>query len=1083
VTYTPAANYYGSDSFTFRVNDGFENSDSATISITVNAVNDAPAANSGTLTTTQNTSQSGTLSATDIESNPLTYSIVANGTKGTAVVTNASTGAYTYTPNAGASGFDSFTFKANDSAADSNTATISVTINDVTAPTVTINQAAGQADPTNGSTINFTVIFSESVSNFVTGDVSLSGTAGATTGTVTGSGTTYTVAVTGMTTSGTVIATVGAGVATDAAGNANTTSTSSDNTVTRDIAVPTSSISAPGNGTTITGSSATIAGTASDVGASVAKVEISIDSANWVQATGTTNWTYDWTGIISGAHTIRSRATDTAGNVETPGAGVSVTASILIPSAVTVSGRTLNVGGSAFTVKGVNYSPVPVGESPEAMEPYGDYFTPEYSALWTRDMPLIRTMGANTLRISWWNPLADHKSFLDAAYNSGTDPIYVIAGFHINAGLDIDPASPANVRSQLINDFADMVNQQKNHPAILMWAIGSNLNVPSAYGNSPEELTNLFSLIDAMADAAHAEDSSHPVTAPMSDYYFSDIVAAYNEAVSLDLWSINVYRGGNFGKLFTQFTAATNTLPKPLVITEFGIDAWDDYSGSEDELTQAEYAWWLWKDIAANSSTCVGGIYMEFTDEWWRDSLSADMFCTPGTSSEHNYCGHETYYSPDGYVNDEWRGIMRIADNGGNPDAVEPRIAYDTLRTLYRNLPAVESVSLSADLSSPQVKNTTVTLSATPTGGSGTYAYQFWIYNYDVKQWTLGQDWGTLDSFHWTPGTTGHYMIEVRVKNAGNPGGYEARTGITFNVYPAEAVSLLALSSALPSPQVKNTTITITATPTGGGTDLRYQFQVFNSDTRQWTMGQDWGSAGSFPWYPTVAGHYLIRGYVKSDGSLLSYEAKGDIYININPAEAVSSLALSSDLPSPQVKNTTITITATPTGGADLRYQFQVFNFETRQWSMGQDWGSSGSFPWYPTVAGHYLIRGYVKSNGSLMNYEAKFDLNFDVYPAAPVSSLELSADLPSPQVKDTTITITATPTGGGTDLRYQFQVFNFDTRQWAMGQDWGSSSSFPWHPTVAGRYLIRGYVRSYGSLLGYEAKTDLYFNADPVGP
>ena len=67
---------------------------------------------------------------------------------------------------------------------------------------MTINQAAGQADPTNASPINFTVVFSESVTGFATGDVTLSGTAAATTGTVTGSGTTYNVAVSGMTGSG-----------------------------------------------------------------------------------------------------------------------------------------------------------------------------------------------------------------------------------------------------------------------------------------------------------------------------------------------------------------------------------------------------------------------------------------------------------------------------------------------------------------------------------------------------------------------------------------------------------------------------------------------------------------------------------------------------------------------------------------------------------------------------------------------------------------------------------------------------------------------------------------------------------------
>ncbi len=46
---------------------------------------------------------------------------------------------------------------------------------------MTINQAAGQADPTNTSPINFTVVFSESVSNFTGADVTLSGSAGATT--------------------------------------------------------------------------------------------------------------------------------------------------------------------------------------------------------------------------------------------------------------------------------------------------------------------------------------------------------------------------------------------------------------------------------------------------------------------------------------------------------------------------------------------------------------------------------------------------------------------------------------------------------------------------------------------------------------------------------------------------------------------------------------------------------------------------------------------------------------------------------------------------------------------------------------
>ncbi len=105
---------------------------------------------------------------------------------------------------------------------------------DSTPPSVTIEKAAGQADPTSASPINFTVVFSESVTDFATGDVKLSSstTPGTLVGTVTGSGTTYNVAVSGMTGSGNVIASIDAGVAHDAAANPNTASTSLDNSVT-----------------------------------------------------------------------------------------------------------------------------------------------------------------------------------------------------------------------------------------------------------------------------------------------------------------------------------------------------------------------------------------------------------------------------------------------------------------------------------------------------------------------------------------------------------------------------------------------------------------------------------------------------------------------------------------------------------------------------------------------------------------------------------------------------------------------------------------------------------------------------------
>ena len=125
VTYTPNANYNGPDSFTFKANDGLGDSNIATVSITVNPVNDLPVADDQSVTTDEDTAVSITLTATDPDDDTLTYSIVSWPSNGMLTGTAPSV---TYTPNANYNGPDSFTFKANDGAADSNTATVSITV-------------------------------------------------------------------------------------------------------------------------------------------------------------------------------------------------------------------------------------------------------------------------------------------------------------------------------------------------------------------------------------------------------------------------------------------------------------------------------------------------------------------------------------------------------------------------------------------------------------------------------------------------------------------------------------------------------------------------------------------------------------------------------------------------------------------------------------------------------------------------------------------------------------------------------------------------------------------------------------------
>ncbi|MGE5703723.1 MAG: Ig-like domain-containing protein, partial [Clostridia bacterium] len=83
-------------------------------------VNHPPVATDKTTSIQSNVTIVGTLPVTDSDGDPLTFKIVKNGSKGTAVITNEETGAFTYTADPNAVGYDTFTFQASDGQADSN---------------------------------------------------------------------------------------------------------------------------------------------------------------------------------------------------------------------------------------------------------------------------------------------------------------------------------------------------------------------------------------------------------------------------------------------------------------------------------------------------------------------------------------------------------------------------------------------------------------------------------------------------------------------------------------------------------------------------------------------------------------------------------------------------------------------------------------------------------------------------------------------------------------------------------------------------------------------------------------------------
>ncbi len=99
-------------------------------------------------------------------------------------------------------------------------------------------------------------------------------------------------------------------------------------TASTDATAPSSAITSPPAGSDVpVGSPVTVAGTAADAGGGVVGgVEVSVDGGEtWHPAEGRDNWNYAWTPIAAGAVTIKSRAVDDSGNLETPTAGVNVT--------------------------------------------------------------------------------------------------------------------------------------------------------------------------------------------------------------------------------------------------------------------------------------------------------------------------------------------------------------------------------------------------------------------------------------------------------------------------------------------------------------------------------------------------------------------------------------------------------------------------------------------------------------------------------------------------------------------------------------------------------------------------------------
>ncbi|UXI03214.1 Ig-like domain-containing protein [Photobacterium sp. TY1-4] len=186
--YTPNANFYGADSFKFKVNDGELDSEPVEVTLTVNPVNDAPSVQSLSVNGEEDTDLAITLVGSDVEGSTLMYQMVMPPENGSVLLSGNKV---TYQPDANFFGQDSFTYIANDGELDSTPATVTIDIagvNDVPTISGTPSTAVDEdtayqfvpvvSDNDSADTLRFSIANKPSWASFDQATGMLSGTPG-----------------------------------------------------------------------------------------------------------------------------------------------------------------------------------------------------------------------------------------------------------------------------------------------------------------------------------------------------------------------------------------------------------------------------------------------------------------------------------------------------------------------------------------------------------------------------------------------------------------------------------------------------------------------------------------------------------------------------------------------------------------------------------------------------------------------------------------------------------------------------------------------------------------------------------------
>jgi len=267
------------------------------------------------------------------------------------------------------------------------------------------------------------------------------------------------------------------------------------------------------------------------------------------------------------------------------------------------------------------------------------------------------------------------------------------------------------------------------------------------------------------------------------------------------------------------------------------------------------------------------------------------------------------------------------------------------VRTMVQNCPRpnVTSITLTSDLTSPQPLGKTVTWTAVAGGGQGPYAYRWSV---EVSPGVLvNSPWGPSNTFTWTPSeVNAAYRVLVGVRSAWNAGAAELWASKPYSIQAP--VTSATLTSSVAAPQSPGTTVTWTASATGGQAPYQYQFVLW--DGLAWQITRPWAASNSWAWTPaTVNADYRVAVQVRSAWNSGAGEFSLSKPFAIGTLTSVTAATLAPNLASPRPEGTTIRWQASAAGG-QAPYQYQWALFDGTAWVNLTSWTTSSTFDWTP---------------------------------------------------------------------------------------------------------------------------------------